>query len=211
MHLAIMTSVLLVGFLGSWHCGVMCGPLSCNFRKKEDFLSYQIGRLISYLLVGGLLFVGAHFFIDSDSRPLKLATSVVFGVVFIFFGLNQINFFNNKAFLFKYAKFQFKIVDRFKNISKKFPIVLGLLTGLFPCTWLYSFLFFSTQMKSLPEALLVIFLFWLTALPAFMVVTGFMQSLVKASPLSYQKISGFILIGAGVFSIFGHWANVLFQ
>lgn len=211
MHLAVMTSVLLVGFLGSWHCGVMCGPLSCNFRKKEDFLSYHVGRLISYLAVGGLLFVGAHFFIDADSRPIKIVTSILFGVIFILFGLNQLHFFKNQAFLFRYAKFQFKIVDHFKDISKKFPVVLGLLTGLFPCTWLYSFLFFSTQMKTLPEALTVIFLFWLTALPAFLVVTGFMQSLVKASPLSYQRLSGFILIFAGVFSIFGHWADILFQ
>jgi uncharacterized protein len=205
MPLALMGTALVVGFLGSWHCGVMCGPLSCNFKKNQDFLSYHLGRLLSYLFIGTCLFYGAHFFLDTDSRIFKAVVSVVFGVIFIFFGLMQLHLFKRQTLFFKYYKFQFKILEKNKNIIKKFPVVLGLLTGLFPCTWLYSFLFFSTQMNTWYEAALIIFIFWFTALPAFIAATGFMQGLIKSAPISHQQISGFILIGAGVFSILGHW------
>ncbi len=204
-----MISILILGFLGSWHCGVMCGPLSCNFRKADQFISYHLGRLISYLVIGGILFFGTHYFINSESRPLKLAASIFFGIVFILFGLNQMNFLRNKLLEFKLYKWQIKTLLRFKNISHKFPIILGLLTGLFPCGWLYSFLILSSQMKVVEHAYLIIFLFWLSALPAFVVITGFMKSLVRASPISYQKISGVVLIIAGLFSIFGHWVEIL--
>lgn len=210
MQFALISSILIMGFLGSWHCAVMCGPFSCNFRKGQDFTSYHLGRLISYLLMGTILFYGTHFFIDSESRKVKVIASILFGVIFIVFGLNQLNFFKNKFLIFKFYKIQFKILEKFKNISKKFPIVLGLLTGLFPCGWLYSFLFLSTQMHTLTASLIVIFIFWVTALPAFIVVAGFMQNLIKSSPVSYQKISAIVLICAGIFSVFGHWAEILF-
>ena len=205
----LLTSAFIMGFLGSWHCGVMCGPLSCNFKGKEDFFSYHLGRLISYLFMGALLFYGTHYFINTESRKLKLVASLVFGVLFIYFGLVQLDFFKNKRLQFKYYKLQFKLLEKSKAISKKFPIVLGLLTGLFPCTWLYSFLLLSSQMTSVGAAMALIFVFWLTALPAFMVFTGFMQNLVKAAPISYHKISGLVLIAAGLFSILGHWAEIL--
>jgi uncharacterized protein len=209
MQFALMGTVLLMGFLGSWHCGVMCGPLVCNFRKKDDFLSYQIGRLISYLILGSLLFYGFHFFKDVESRGLKMLSGVVFEIILIFFGLNQIHLFQTKKLQFRFYKIQMKFVERFKSISKRFPIVLGLLTGLFPCAWLYSFLLLSSQLATLDSALLVIFVFWLSSLPAFIVVAGFMNKLIRNSPISYQNISAFVLIAAGLFSIFGHWAQII--
>ena len=211
MEYALMISILIMGFLGSWHCGVMCGPLSCNFQKADQFLSYHVGRLMSYLAIGGLLFFGTQFFINTESHPLKMESSIVFGVIFILFGLNQLNFLRNKLLEFKLYKWQMKTLLLFKDISKKFPLVLGLLTGLFPCGWLYSFLILSSQMKTIEHAYLVIFIFWLSALPAFIVMTSFMKNLVKASPISYQKISGIVLIAAGIFSIFGHWVHFLFN
>lgn len=209
MQLAFMGSALLMGFLGSWHCGVMCGPLSCNFKTNQDFFTYHVGRLISYLVLGTLLSYGTQYFLNTDSRAVKMAASVVFGVVFIYFGLTQLNVFKQNVYLVKYYKFQFKLLEINKKTVKKFPVVLGLLTGLFPCSWLYSFLLLSTQMKTLQESLMLIVIFWLTALPAFMVFNGFMKNLIKSSPISYQTLSGVILIGAGLFSVFGHWVELI--
>lgn len=205
MQFALIGSFLIMGFLGSWHCAAMCGPLCGNFKNQKDFISYQLGRLVSYLIIGTLLFYGTHYFLDTDSRQLKVVATAVYGLIFILFGLMQLNLIKNKQISFKYSKFQFKIVDKYREVIKKFPVVLGLLTGLFPCAWLYSFLFLSTQMQNITHSLFLIFIFWFTALPAFIAFTGFMQSLVKYSPMSHQKISGLVLIAAGVFAIIGHW------
>ena len=195
-----------MGFLGSWHCGVMCGPLSCNFSAKKQFLSYHIGRLISYLILGALLFLGTHFFIDSDSRPIKLLASLLFGGVFIFYGLTQLNILRKRPFLFKFYKMQFTLLEKNRALVNRFPLALGLLTGLFPCGWLYTFLMLSSQMKSIYESILIIMIFWASSLPAFLVFTGFMKALISGSPLRYQTISGYVLIVSGVLSILGHWA-----
>lgn len=210
MNWVLLGSVLLMGFLGSWHCGVMCGPLSCNFRKQKDFFSYHLGRLVSYVIIGSLLFYGSHFFLNSESRTLKVGSSLFFGVVFILFGLSQLNFIKSKQVQLKYFKFQFKIIEKNKDIAKRFPIVLGLLTGLFPCMWLYSFLILSSQVKSIDQSLLIIFLFWLSSLPAFVLVASFMQGLIRSAPLPHQKISAIVLILAGLFSVVGQWAEIMF-
>lgn len=203
-----MGSLFLMAFLGSWHCGVMCGPFSCNFRQGTDFFSYHLGRLVSYLLLGIALFYGFHFFLDSDSRPVKLGASVVFGVLFILFGLERLKLLPGaprRPVNLKIYRVYFKFIEK----NKKFPVVLGLLTGLFPCGWLYSFLMLSTQMKTAGMALLLIFIYWLAALPAFLVFTGFMKNLINNSPVRHQMISGVVLIMAGIFSIIGHWAELL--
>lgn len=203
--------LLIMGFLGSWHCAMMCGPLTCNFRKQQDFLSYQIGRLVSYLIIGVTLFYGLKFFLDVESRSVKLILSLVLGIVFILFGLAQMDLLNIKRWSFKYYKIQHQMIEKNKTIAQKYPVVLGLLTGFFPCGWLYSFLFLSSQMKTVTESLLVVFVFWITALPAFMTLTGLISHLIKKSPVSHQKISGFILMLAGVLSIVGHWSEILFK
>jgi len=211
MEASIFTAVLIMGFLGSWHCGVMCGPLSCNFRKRENFISYHLGRLVSYSLISILLFYGAHYFLDTDSRALKLGASLFFGVLLIIFGLMQIQIIpQQKQLSFKFFKVQHKILEKYKAQLNQFPILLGLLTGLFPCGWLYSFLIMSSQMKSLSQSLTVIVIFWITSLPAFFVFTGFMSHLIKKSPASHQRISACVLVFAGLLSIFGHWSHILF-
>ena len=209
MQLALFSSLFLMGFLGSWHCGVMCGPLSCNFKAPQDFFSYHLGRLISYLLLGIILYYGTHYFLNSKSRPVKIISTLFFAALFILFGLAQLNILKNKHYTFKYYKFQFKLFEKSKSVAQKFPLIIGLLTGLLLCGWLYSFLLLSTQMKTLQISMLLIFIFWFTALPAFVVFTGFMKYLIKNSPVNYQTISGIVLILAGLFSLLGHWAEFI--
>ncbi len=209
IQLALMSSVLVMGFLGSWHCGVMCGPLSCNFKKQQDFFTYHLGRLISYLMLASFLFYGSSFFLTTDSRWLRLLASLVFGLLFIYFGLIQLTIFKNSRWLFGYYKLQFRLLKKNKSLYLRFPVMLGLLTGLFPCGWLYTFLLLSSQMKSWPQSMLLVLIFWFTSLPAFIVFTGFMQNLIKNSPVRYQTLSGVVLIMAGLFSVIGHWFSII--
>lgn len=215
MEYGLLMSALIMGFIGSWHCGVMCGPLVCNFNKASQFFTYHIGRLISYLFLGSLLFFGFKYFTQIDSRPVRLAISLILGIVLILFGLHQLSLISNTQIERKATSIlvrgQFWLLRKTKSVSQKFPVILGLMTGFFPCSWLYSFLLLSSQMKTWSMSAGIIFVFWLTSLPAFVVFTGFMQSLIKRSPTQYQKISGIILIISGIFSILGHWSHIWFM
>lgn len=122
MEVSIFTAVFVMAFLGSWHCGVMCGPLSCNFRKKESFLSYHLGRLISYLVMSSLLFWGVRYFLDTDSRGLKIFASFLFAGLLIVFGLAQLQLIpQQKRISFRFFKVQHKILEKYKNVLNKFP------------------------------------------------------------------------------------------
>jgi sulfite exporter TauE/SafE len=172
-------------------------------------MSYQIGRLVSYLMIGVMLFYGIKYFLNTESRPLKIFFSLFLGFLFILFGLAQMDIISIKRWSFKYYKLQHVIIEKNKKMAQRFPIVLGLLTGFFPCGWLYSFLLLSSQMKTIHESLIVIFIFWVTAIPALMVLSGFMRNLLKATPVSHQTISGVILIISGLLSILGHWTEII--
>ena len=210
MQIAVLFSVFVMGFMGSLHCAGMCGPISCSFRGGKQFFSYHVGRLISYLGVGSLLFHSSQYLLSTDSRPLKLTVSLAFGILFILFGLSQMNLLKINIFNSRIFKIQFGLMKKFRPVIDKFPILLGLLTGFFPCAWLYSFLLLAGQMKTYGMSMAVLAVFWMTSLPAFYLFTEIMQGLIKRSKYTYQQISGAILIFAGLFSVFGHWSDVLF-
>src|SRR5688572_11338782 len=52
-------TALLVGFVGSLHCGVMCGPLILAVSRTRQFngtqLAYHGGRIATYCVIGLLL------------------------------------------------------------------------------------------------------------------------------------------------------------
>lgn len=209
MQVAFVLSLLTMGFMGSLHCATMCGPVSCSLKNGQQFKSYHMGRLISYLVMGSILFYGSQYFVNTESRLLKVVVSLLFAVLFVVFGLVQMEIIKLKNQFIIY-KYQFALMSSARMLINRFPMVLGLLTGLFPCAWLYSFLLLSSQMKSYPTAMAVIFILWITSLPAFYFFTTLLQKLVKDSKMSHQKISGFILIAAGLFSVLGHWSDVIF-
>jgi hypothetical protein len=62
-------------------------------------------------------------------------------------------------------------------------------------------------MKTLPQALLIVLIFWITSLPAFWAITGSLNYLIKNSPRRYRQISGGVLIVAGLLSLLGHWSR----
>jgi sulfite exporter TauE/SafE len=208
MNAALLLSTLVMGFMGSVHCASMCGPISCSFKGGKQFKSYHLGRLVSYLGIGSLLFFGSQYFTGAESRSLKILFSILFAIFFVIFGLVQLGVINYKS-NFKVYKYQFALMSKMRPLINRFPVMLGFLTGLFPCAWLYSFLFLAVQAKSYSLSMSIIFIFWMTSLPAFYLLGTLLQTLIRNSKWSYQKISGFVLIAAGLLSILGHWSDVI--
>ncbi|MBK7468737.1 MAG: sulfite exporter TauE/SafE family protein [Saprospiraceae bacterium] len=55
-YLAAIATGLVIGFLGSFHCIAMCGPLAMAMPLQENknwsILFYNTGRVFSYTLLG---------------------------------------------------------------------------------------------------------------------------------------------------------------
>jgi sulfite exporter TauE/SafE len=51
---ALALGLFTTGFLGSWHCASMCGPIACLAQTRGQLVAYQFGRITAYTMVGAL-------------------------------------------------------------------------------------------------------------------------------------------------------------
>ncbi len=141
---ALITTTFIFGLSSSLHCVTMCGPLICVVQAqsngKSSLYLYQIGRLLSYALLGAMLgwlgkganAIGEMKQIQSLSAILSLSLLCLVGLRLVF-AKTKLTFlpsFNQiLSPLFQYLK------------SKKLDWALGLTLGLFsaflPCGILY--------------------------------------------------------------------------
>ena len=85
---------LLLGFLGSFHCVVMCSPLmlALPFRRVNSLsvfyngVVYQLGRILSYVLIGQVFFLLGKSF---EMTLLQNSLAWLAGVALILFGVGQ--------------------------------------------------------------------------------------------------------------------------
>ena len=86
----MLWSAIIFGLLGSFHCVGMCGPIafmlpvdrSNSLRKGSQILTYHLGRLLAYALIGlsfGL--IGKSFYIFGIQQQLSIIIGVLMIVV----------------------------------------------------------------------------------------------------------------------------------
>ena len=187
----LVAGFFVAGFIGSWHCGVMCGPMSCFLASKKQLLPYQIGRMISYVAAGAFAGALSQFLVQSYDW-LKYASITLISILLIANYLSQ----NHNI---KVPRFLTKIY--FKN--KENGLVLGLLSVILPCGWLYSFIVSALAARSTTTGALVMFVFWLSTLPALSAAQLLMKKLIDQNDLKRQKIASTVLLLASLYSLFG--------
>ncbi|WP_110474356.1 sulfite exporter TauE/SafE family protein [Candidatus Karelsulcia muelleri] len=120
----------LLGIISSIHCFSMCGPITFFFLKlKKNFnnFNYQIGRMISYILLG-YIFGTIGYRLNLIGYQKK--TSFFLGGNIIFSSLmkrNHLIIKNPLYFLLKKLIF----------LKKNFFFLKGLFNGLIPCSIVY--------------------------------------------------------------------------
>lgn len=166
--------LFVVGLLTSLHCLSMCGGIvlsqSIAFIEKgnkgkplktlKPALQYNVGRVIAYTLVGGI--VGGIGSIISFSSQLKSTITIFAGVFMILLGLSMLEPF---AFLRNYVKLPklFKMPS-FKG-NKNTPFYVGLFTGLMPCGPLQTMQIYALGTGSIGRGALSMFIFSLGTVP----------------------------------------------
>jgi uncharacterized protein len=139
----LLWTALLLGFVGSLHCAVMCGPLiiavSAAGGRGLPFgvsrLVYNSGRIVTYCAIG-LLFgaVGKTFVLAGFQRWLSLAAGAA-----IFLGLALST---RVALKTPFAKGITKLKRLFGGLLQRRTLasqfLLGTLNGLLPCGLVYT-------------------------------------------------------------------------
>ena len=215
MTWALFLAAFSMGLFGSPHCLGMCGGIVTAFglsmqhvsdsKKNGLILTYHLGRLISYSLLGLIAsLVGVAIFqsIMSNSAP-----RIVLGAVLVLIGLAMLGLplFN------QLEKFGMRFWQSLAPLRKKvFPIdsfgkalFAGLLWGFLPCGLVYGALMMAIAGNDIATGAALMFVFGLGTMPMLIATqktVGMLQSSIKHFRL--RQINGVIMMLSGLAVIF---------
>lgn len=206
--------IFLIGLLSGFHCIGMCGSIVVSYstlclgdEKKSlwPHWQYNIGRIISYTIIGAILGgFGAFFGINPTFNGV---VTILAGVFMFFLGLSLVN----KSPLLEKLKlrspqFIAKYIFSQKN-KKSAPFIIGLLNGFMPCGPLQAMQLYALTSGNAWQGALSLFLF---ALGTSFLMFGFGAFLSKISQQSIKnilKFSGILVIVLSLFMVLRGLAN----
>ena len=169
----IMFTSFIFGLTSSFHCLTMCGPLvgivQSGVTDKHAHILYQIGRMFSYVCLGGILGwfgKGANSFGDTAEIQnlagyFSLFIVILFGIKLILDG-KGLNFFPS------FAKMMSPVLIylRKKNQMWALGLLIGALSAFLPCGVLYPAYAVSFATGDLTSGSLVMLAFYSGTFPA---------------------------------------------
>ena len=193
--------LFVVGILTSLHCVGMCGGImlsqslskesSSRFEAIQPAFLYNIGRVISYTILGGL--IGALGSVFSLSIAAKAALQIIAGAFMIMMGFNMAGFSMFRRFQLKLPHFACKAKNRSGS-----PFIVGLLNGLKPCGPLQTMQLFALGTGSAAKGALAMFVFSLGTVPLMLTFGALSGLLSKGYTKKILKFSGVLIIVLGL-------------
>ena len=193
--------LFVVGVLTSIHCVGMCGGIMLSqslskesnnkFEAIKPSLLYNLGRVVSYTILGGI--IGALGSVFSLSITAKAILQVFAGVFMIMMGFNMAGFSAFRKFNIKLPHAACKV----KNKSGS-PFIVGLLNGLMPCGPLQTMQLFALGTGSATKGALSMFMFSIGTVPLMLSFGALSGLLSKGYTKKILKFSGVLIIVLGL-------------
>ena len=199
----IFLSALILGFLGSLHCAGMCGPLALALPKtgstKASFilgrLAYNLGRILTYVLLGGLFgLIGMSFALSGFQRGL----SIFAGIILIIAAFGRLKWSRKFSPTLLQSKLRTALVNVLQRRTLSSVFVLGLLNGLLPCGLVYMASAASLAAGSFPGSMEFMFLFGLGTLPMMLGIGLFGIMLNQRLRIRFQQAIPYSLCLTGI-------------
>ena len=192
--------LFIIGLFTSLHCIGMCGGIMLSQTLKAEgnttysrivpALQYNIGRVISYTFLGGI--IGALGSVFSLSPYTKAFIMVFAGLFMVIMGLNLLGF----KVIRKYTS-SLHIGIKFKRTSNT-PFIVGILNGLMPCGPLQAMQLYALSTGSFIKGALSMFIFSIGTVPL-MLGLGIASTLInKNGSQKIYKYSGIFVMVLGI-------------
>ncbi|MFN8152957.1 MAG: sulfite exporter TauE/SafE family protein [Bacteroidia bacterium] len=205
----IYWTALSVGFLGSFHCAGMCGPLALALPGSNGSmlslvsgrLTYNLGRVVTYSILGliaGLL--GHTFSIRGWQSDLSILSGILIILFVLFSNKKVLQFINSHLVGISYF-FKQKFGLLMKRHSAGSLFLIGLLNGILPCGFVYLALAGAATTGGFMEGATYMFLFGTGTIPMMMMIalSGSFISLKARNIIN--KLSPVIAIALAIFLI----------
>lgn len=204
--------IFLIGLLGSAHCIGMCGGFVAMYSLKKPaarpslayHLLYNLGRIITYSLLGGMLgSIGSFFAYVGRHRGIPGAVLLIAGMIMVLMGLNIAGVLGKRGFFEESGiietSFFRKTLRRILNLDSVWATFLfGLLLGLLPCGLLYPIFMYAAAGGSLFSGAMTMAVFGLGTAPA-MLLFGFLVTKIQPSlKRALYRLAAALIILLGV-------------
>ncbi|MFT3682160.1 MAG: sulfite exporter TauE/SafE family protein [Ferruginibacter sp.] len=194
---AIISTGLLIGFMGSFHCIGMCGPLALSLPVNSSSSSaarmiavslYNLGRAFTYASIGFFSgIIGNSFLVNGYQQAFSILLGTV--VLFIWFSHYVKPFSFSNPFHLKVKQVLVKLLSIKKNCITYF--LFGVANGLLPCGLVYLAVFSAMAAGTPAGGALLMFMFGMATFPlmfSFMILGkhfsfSFRTKLKKLTPL----------------------------
>jgi|SRR5690625_292568 len=170
----MLTTALILGLLGSFHCVGMCGPIAFllpvnrknNWIKFTQIFIYHLARISAYACLGlvfGIIGKSLNLF------GIQQQISIVIGLLMIFVILIPQKTFNK----YNFSKPVYRMISKVKSnlgaqLKKKTPdtfFTIGFLNGLLPCGLVYMAIFGAIAAGSIFQGAFYMVAFGLGTIP----------------------------------------------
>ena len=198
-----LLAAISLGFLGSFHCIGMCGPIALslpiNQKNKVDkvlsILAYNAGRVITYALFGAIFgLMGQSFALFGFQQILSIILGSLILIVLIApFTFTFQNNLSRKFYDFFYS-LKTKISKQFQKKGIQSLFTIGLLNGLLPCGFVYIAIAGAITTGSIYKGILFMSFFGLGTIP-FMFSISFYSNIISLKARNIIRKSMPIVIG----------------
>ncbi len=221
----LLTTVFVASLLGSLHCVGMCGGFvafysgadgSGGSRRLLSHAAYSGGRLAAYSILGlAAGAIGAALDLAGSLAGVQRVAAVAAGAVMIVWGV--------------FALLQIGGVKVFKHgsnstvagwlrrgislVGHRPPVVraavVGLLSGVLPCGWLWAFVVTAAGTGSALGGIAVMAVFWAGTVPILLALGLGAQVLSIPLRRHIPAVTAVILVALGLYAIIGRPTTAL--
>lgn len=210
--LPLIAAVLIASLLGSFHCAGMCGAFvaiatgDANQGRRGHVRlqsAYHLGRFITYVALGAAAGEAGHLIdIAGALASLRPVAAIIAGATMAWFGV--VLLLRSKGWTIARLKLPpawLRVISSLHRVAMNRPplaraAMIGLLTTLLPCGWLYAFVISAAGTAHLASGALVMAVFWAGTLPMLVAVGASTRLAMGPLAKKLPVLTAIVLIAA---------------
>ncbi len=213
--MTLLLGVLAASVLGSVHCAAMCGSFTCLYNQRgagewHRHAAYHAGRLLSYVLLG-LIAGGVGARVNDLGRLAGVgrAAAIVAGTLMVVWALDAImGTMGMRSRLARAPEWMQRALGRVLLAGRDVgatgrALLVGLVTTLLPCGWLYTFVAVAGGTGSSIGGAAVMAVFWIGTVPMLLAVGAGAARLLGPFARRLPVMSAVVVLVLGLLSIAG--------
>lgn len=210
---ALWTTILVSSLAGSLHCVAMCGPLvglHGGVRSVRLALVHAVGRLTTYVALGALAgLLGRAVDMAGHLAAIQHGASIAAGILTVGWGLRTMAIARGwlRTEGSAPALFSRGLVQLRARRAAGRAWLVGVLTGLLPCGWLWVFVVSAAGTGSPWIGAAVMTVFWLGTVPAMTGLLAIGGPVLARIRRRLPVVSASLMIALGLVTLATRWRD----